>query len=72
MTLGQKVRVGVAVVVMLLLLIFVASNWEPVPVEFLGAAPQLPLAVWLFGAVSGGFVMGWTVNALRARNSAKP
>ncbi len=72
MSFGQKIRLGLVCVVALLLIVFLASNWNDVQVRFFGFTPALPMAVWLFGAVGGGFVMGWTVRALRARKSAKP
>jgi len=68
-TLGQKVRLAFAVLISLLVLIFLGSNWNAVQVRFFGFTPSLPMAVWLCGAVGGGFVMGWTVRALRARKS---
>lgn len=71
MTVGQKIRLALVGLVALLLIIFLASNWNDVQVRFFGFTPSLPMAVWLCSGVGGGFVLGWTVNALRGRKSSK-
>jgi uncharacterized integral membrane protein len=57
--------VGVAVVLGVFLIVFVAQNTHSVRIEFFGATGRFPLAVGLLAAALGGALVVLTVGVAR-------
>lgn len=64
-TSGLWVAVVASAVVLILMIIFIAQNTEPVDVQFLGWEGQTPLAVALLIASVGGLVLAAVAGTLR-------
>ncbi len=64
-TSGLWVAVVASAVVLILLIVFIAQNTEPVDVQFLGWQGQTPLAVALLIASVGGLVLAAVAGTLR-------
>ena len=64
-TSGLWAGVVASAVVLILMIIFIAQNTEPVDVQFLGWEGQTPLAVALLIASVGGLVLAAVAGTLR-------
>ena len=57
--LGSKIRLGAIVVVLVILIVFIAVNFDEVDIDLLVAQPSLPLAFALIIAAVLGFGAGY-------------
>lgn len=70
-TAGSKVKLVLVGLVALALIAFVLSNWDAPELSFLGIVKlRVPLGLLVLGTAAGGFAIGWTAKALRARRHA--
>ena len=67
MTYKNRVRIAVAVVLVILAVIVVIQNTEPVETRLLFASVTMPRAMLLAGTAGLGFLSGWLFGRTRDR-----
>ena len=64
-TKGLSGRAIGGIIIAVLVLIFIVTNWQSTPVQFLFWAVTMPLAIALAIAAAGGFIAGLLIGRNR-------
>ena len=62
---GLSGRAIGGIVIAVVVLIFIFTNWQSVEVKFLFLSPTMPLAIALALAAAGGFIAGFLIGRNR-------
>ena len=62
---GLSGRAIGGIIIAVLVLIFIVTNWQSTPVQFLFWAVTMPLAIALAIAAAGGFIAGFLIGRNR-------
>ena len=59
----MQIKIGAAIVLVILLVVWIVQNTESIPVKFFFWEPRIPRAVWIVIAIAVGFVLGMLVGS---------